>query len=110
MRVQPARALYLLLTLNLVVAGVCPLAPRAMQAPVPRGQCRHEQAPAQSPHSCCISVHHQPALVRAFAASCHAALVGDTVIQSPLPPTRNFVVTTVVIAASPPPPASVLRI
>lgn len=110
MRVQPIRALYLLLTLNLVLAGLCPLAPSTMPILAPGGRCRHQQAPAKSPHSCCVSVHHQPALARAVAESCHAALVSDTVIQSSLPPTSNFVVTAVIIAASPPPAGAVLRI
>jgi hypothetical protein len=102
--------LHLLLVLNLVLAGVCPLAPAMASAPVRKSGCRHEQAPASDPHSCCVSVHHQPALVRAAVENCHAVF-GGIVALAASQPGQKFTASAVVLAASPPsPPASILPI
>ena len=106
MRAQVARTLYLLLALNLVLVGVCPLAPAMTPARVQGGRCRHEQLPASGPHSCCVSVHHQPALVRAAVENCHAVFGGGMVELSASQPGQKFTAAAVVLAASPPSPAA----
>jgi hypothetical protein len=63
MRGTLMKALWLLLAMDLLVVANCPLAPALSMAPSHR-QCQHERVPARDPHSCCVSVHHQPALVR----------------------------------------------
>ena len=111
MRVRVARTLYLLLALNLVLVGVCPLAPAMTPARVQGGGCRHEQLPASGQHSCCVTVHHQPALVRAAVENCHAALGGGMVVRSSSQPGQRFIAAAVVLASSPPsPPVFVLPI
>jgi hypothetical protein len=107
MRVQ----LYLLLALNLLLAGVCPLAPAMTPARVQGGECRHEQVPASSQHSCCVSVHHQPALVRAAVENAHAVFGAGVAVLSASHPAQKFTPAAVALAASPPsPPASILTV
>lgn len=111
MRAQLARALYLLLALNLVLAGVCPLAPGMTAMRVQGGGCRHEQVPPSGPHSCCVTVHHQPALVRAAVENCHVVFGGGIAALAASQPGQKFTASAVVLAASPPsPPASILPI
>ncbi|MGE5206426.1 MAG: hypothetical protein ACM3PW_12490 [Chlamydiota bacterium] len=106
-----ARTLYLLLALNLVLVGVCPLAPAMTPARVQGGGCRHEQLPASGQHSCCVTVHHQPALVRAAVENRHAIFGGGIVVQAASPAGRRLAAPVVVLAASlPSPPAFVLPI
>jgi hypothetical protein len=111
MPAQLARILYLLLALNLVLVGVCPLPPAMTPAQVQGGGCGHEQLPASGPHSCCVTVHHQPALVRGTVENVHAVFGGGIVALAASHPGQKFAATAVVLAASPPsPPASVLPI
>lgn len=101
----------MLLALNLVLVGVCPLAPVMTPARVQGGRCGHEQVPASSQHSCCVTVHHQPALVRGAVEKDHAIFEGGVVVLSASQPAQKFTATVVVLAASPPAlPASSLTV
>jgi len=110
MRGKLTKALWLLVMLDLVVMGICPLASATLLIPSHNGQCHHERVPAGGPDSCCVSVHHQPALVRTM-------LENSCTFQAPaslLYPLRQAVrispPSTLALTASPPLLASVLRI
>ena len=110
MRGKLTKALWLLVTLNLMVVGICPLAPGRLLAPSHNGQCQHERVPAGGPHSCCVSVHHQPALVRPTLEN-YFALPAPASALKPLMQSRQLsAISTTVLTPNPPALPSVLRI
>jgi len=110
MRGKLTKALWLLVTLNLVVVGICPLAPGRLLAPSHNGQCQHERVPAGGPHSCCVSVHHQPALVRPTLEN-FCALPTPAFALKPVKQAMQISATgTTILTPSPPALPSVLRI
>ncbi len=104
------KALWQLIVLVHVVMGICPLASATLLIPSHNGQCHHERVPAGGPHSCCVSVHHQPALVRPMPEN-------SCTLPTPafaLKPVEQAVhvpaIAKIILSSSPPALASVLRI
>lgn len=110
MRGKLTKALWLLVTLDLVVVGICPLAPAASLAPLHKTQCQHERVPAGGPHSCCVSVHHQPALVRPMPENSCTFQAPASLLNPLRQAVRISPLSTLALTASPPLLASVLRI
>ncbi|HEV2116397.1 MAG TPA: hypothetical protein VGR48_10255 [Terriglobales bacterium] len=110
MRGRLARTMWLLLALNVAAIGICPLAPAMQQSRVQKSHCRHEQLPPSGQHSCCVSFHHQPALVRVMAERSPALALSSLVLQVPVQTTPVATVAAGILAPSPPLPTSVLRI
>jgi hypothetical protein len=110
--VAPSRAktICLLLVLSTLLLGLCPLAPAKASAPAGSGPCQHEHVPASSPHSCCVSVHHQAVLVRAMVEDSHAVAVSPCLVKPLIQTTNVVAATTINLAASPPLLSSVLRL
>jgi hypothetical protein len=104
------RTLWLLLALNLVVVGDCPLAPVALLSPVRKGQCQHEPVPARGPHSCCVSVHHLPALVQPMLENSCALPAPAFALKPLLLTAQLFTIGRTALTPSPPLLSSVLRI
>lgn len=59
---RSARAACLVLVVSTFMPGVCPLAPAMSAASPHASHCPSKSMPAE--HSCCVSGHHAPALVR----------------------------------------------
>jgi len=109
MRGKLTKALWLLVTLNLMVVGICPLAPATLLPASHNGQCQHERVPAGGPHSCCVSVHHQPALVRPTLENYFALPAPATALTPMVRAAQVSAIGTTSLTPSPPRLPSVLR-
>src|SRR5690242_4130603 len=109
MRAAVARTTWLLLALNFVLAGLCPMVPAMPLARVHKQQCQHEQHPSGDRHSCCVTAHHQPALVRTNLESSSSFNVPAFVPRVLTHTAHGCEITAITLAPSPP-LASVLRI
>jgi hypothetical protein len=110
MRGKLIKALWLLVTLDLMVVGICPRAPAALLVPLHSGQCQHERVPAGGPHSCCVSVHHQPALVRPMPENFSALSAPAAALKPLMQAAQIFPISKIALAPSPPILISALRV
>ena len=110
MRGTLTKTLWLLLAVDLVVVANCPLAPATLLPPSPNGQCQHERVPASSPHSCCVSVHHQPALVRPMLENFCALPAPVSALTLIVQAVQVSAIGTTALTPSPPLISSVWRI
>ena len=98
-----------LLALSVVLLGLCPRAPAIAAPPVHFPPC-HSNVPASGPHSCCVVVHHQPALVRPALENCFALAAPPMMVSSRAERAQAHSVTAGDDAPSPPFLCAALRI
>ncbi|HLX76691.1 MAG TPA: hypothetical protein VKR26_18220 [Terriglobales bacterium] len=98
-----------LLALSVVLLGLCPLAPAMAAAPVHVPPC-HSKVPASGPHSCCIVVHHQPALIRPALENNFALTAPPMIVSSRMERAQSLSVTASNNTPSPPFLCPALRI
>jgi hypothetical protein len=97
---RSARATCMVLVLSTVMLGVCPLAP-ALASPAAHGaQCPSKGMPAG--HSCCVSGHHQPALLRSALEAVVVIFIPASGWQTTAAAAGRFAGLAALITKSPP--------